>query len=112
VAIELGRELAERARQRLSAFPAVEVVNADFEEWRAEDGSFDAAVSFAALHWVDPDVRYTKTAQLLKPGGALAVFNWSDTLSENGDGFFEEVVEDYEVVVPECRHAHRSLPLK
>jgi SAM-dependent methyltransferase len=37
--------------------------------------SFDLIASGAALHWVDPEVRYRKSAQLLRPGGWLAVLD-------------------------------------
>jgi hypothetical protein len=57
--------------------------------------------SFAALHWIDPEVRYSKPARLLRPGGAMAVFDWQDTLAEGGDRFFRDVGADYEGVVPE-----------
>jgi SAM-dependent methyltransferase len=103
VAVELGQELAAATRERTSAFPAVEVANTNFEEWQARDRAFDAVVSFAAIHWIDPDVRYAKAAQLLRPGGALGVFDWEDTVSEDGDDFFVAVEEDYAAVVPEWR---------
>jgi SAM-dependent methyltransferase len=110
VAIEPGKELAARARQRLAAFSAVEVVTAGFEEWQAPDEAFDAVVSFAAIHWVDPDIRYPKTAQLLNPDGAIAVFDWTDTLAHDGDDFFREVVTDYAAVVPEWQVAAPPAP--
>ena len=69
-------------------FPAVDVVRSGFEDWQAGDTSFDAVVSFAAFHWIDPDVRYSKAARLLKPNGVLAVFDWNDTLSDEADPFF------------------------
>lgn len=102
VAVELGEHLAALARQRLAGFPAVEVIRAMFEEWEpAEAADFDAVVSFAAFHWIDPEVRHAKAARLLKPDGALAVFEWQDTLSDDGDPFFVAVLEDYAAVVPD-----------
>ena len=101
VAVELGERLAELARRRLAAFPTAEVVRATFEDWEpAEAADFDAVVSFTAFHWIDPDVRYAKAARLLKPGGALAVFETQDTLTDDGDPFFVAVQEDYSAVEP------------
>jgi hypothetical protein len=45
-------------------------------------------------------VRYAKAARLLKPDGALAVFELQDTLTAAGDPFFAAVQEDYAAVVP------------
>ncbi|HZC29448.1 MAG TPA: class I SAM-dependent methyltransferase, partial [Gaiellaceae bacterium] len=72
VAVELGTGLAAVARRNLAAFPDVEVVNAAFEDWPLPAEPFDAVVAATAFHWIDPDVRLARTAQTLRPGGALA----------------------------------------
>jgi SAM-dependent methyltransferase len=101
VALELGKRLAALAERRLAGFPGVRVVRAAFEDWEPADSGFDAVVSFAAFHWIDPATRYAKAARLVKPDGALAVFEWQDTVTDDGDPFFAAVVEDYAAVVPE-----------
>lgn len=111
VAVEPGQRLAALMRRRVAGFSAVGVVDATFEEWEPpEDAVFDAAVSFAAFHWVDPETRHAKAAQLLKPSGALAVFDWQDTLSDDGDPFFIAVQDDYAAVVPEWERTAPSPP--
>jgi SAM-dependent methyltransferase len=102
IAVELGEHLAALARRRVADFPNVNIVQAPFEEWEPSDtAEFDALVSFAAFHWIDPQVGYAKAARLLKPGGAIAILDWQDTLSDDGDPFFAAVPEDYAAVVPE-----------
>ena len=54
VAVELGAGLAEVARRNLAAFPAVEVVNAAFEQWPLPPAPFDAVVAATSIHWLDP----------------------------------------------------------
>jgi hypothetical protein len=76
-------------------------VQAAFEEWEASPAQFHAVVSFAAFHWIEPGVRCAKAARLLNGDGSLAVFDWQDTRSDDGDDFFLAVEEDYAVVVPE-----------
>ncbi len=99
--VELGEQLAAVARAKLQRFPAVEVINADFETWRPALGGFDAVLAFTAIHWIAPDVRYTKTASLLRDGGMLGVVATEHVLTPGGDDFFLEVQEDYEAVVPD-----------
>jgi SAM-dependent methyltransferase len=111
-AVELGEELAACTRARLAAFPAVEVVTTSFEDWRPESTGFDAVVSFAAFHWLDPEVRFSKAASLLAEGGALAVFDWEDTLSDEGDDFFVAVEDDYAAVVPEWKTSPPRAPTR
>jgi SAM-dependent methyltransferase len=99
--VELGARLAEVARARLAAFPAVGIVVADFEQWEPERADFDAVAAFTAFHWIAHDVRYTKTARLLRPGGALALVSSEHVLAEGADDdFWVEVQADYDAVVP------------
>jgi SAM-dependent methyltransferase len=99
--VELGPQLAAFARRRLSAFPAVEVINADFETWDPPDDAYDAVVAFTAFHWIDPALRYEKSASLLRENGALALVGSLHVLPPDGDQFFVEVQADYEAVVPD-----------
>lgn len=99
--VELGEQLAAVARAKLLRFPAVEVVNADFETWQPERGGFDAVLAFTAIHWIAPDVRYTKAASLLRDHGMLGVVATEHVLPPNGDDFFLDVQEDYEAIVPD-----------
>ena len=96
-AVELGPALAELARRNV---PGAEIVTADFETWEPECADFDAIVSFTAFHWIDPEVRYAKSARLLREHGLLAVVETAHVLVEGGDPFWAEVVEDYDAVVP------------
>lgn len=101
VCVELGERLAAAARAKLEPFERVHVVSAPFETWEPpDDRLFDGVVSFTAFHWVDPDVRYSKPARLLREGGALSVVDTRHVLPEGGDPFFAEVQEDYEAVEP------------
>lgn len=99
VGVELGEGLAGVARRKLASFPNVEIVAVPFERWET-DGRFDAVVAFTAFHWVDPEVRYEKTARLLRDGGALAVVDTRHVLPDGGDTFWEEVQADYDAVAP------------
>jgi SAM-dependent methyltransferase len=110
VALEPGAHLAALARQRLADFPNVDVVQTTFEDWQPAAVAFDAVVSFAAFHWVDPETRYGKAAGLLTPDGALAVLEWQDTLSGDGDPFFVAMLEDYAAVVPEWKLTRAAPP--
>jgi hypothetical protein len=61
----------------------VTVETTRFEDWAAEDGTFDLVFCAQAWHWLTPDVRYAKTRQMLRRGGTLAVFaNWASSVLE------------------------------
>jgi SAM-dependent methyltransferase len=52
----------------------IEVEVATFEEWDSGGQQFDAVIAGQAWHWVDPVAGAAKAAQVLRPGGRLAVF--------------------------------------
>jgi SAM-dependent methyltransferase len=99
--IELGKGLAALAQRRLARFPNVEIVKSAFETWEAPNRQFDAVVAFTAFHWIDPDVRYTKSARLLRDGGFLATVRTKHVLPDGGDPFFADVQEDYRAITPD-----------
>jgi SAM-dependent methyltransferase len=96
--VELSGALAERARRKLASFPRAEIEVGDFEMWEPRVGGFDAVVAFTAFHWIAPELRYAKPAQLLRSGGALAVVHTHHV--RNDDPFWLTSQEDYDLVVP------------
>lgn len=100
VSVELGARLAGAAKRNLAEFPAVAIVNANFETWEPDEGGFDAVVAFTAFHWIDPELRFEKPARLLRDAGVLAVVDTQHVLLPDGDRFFVDVQEDYEAVDP------------
>jgi SAM-dependent methyltransferase len=72
--LEPGARMAALARAALAGFPDVAFAQTTFEDWPLEPASFDLVMAAQSFHWVDPRVRFTKTADALRPGGALAVF--------------------------------------
>lgn len=99
--VELGDQLAAAAQRKLASFPSVDVINANFETWEPKCAEFDAVIAFTSLHWIAPEVRYAKTAELLRERGKLAVVSTQHVLPPDGDPFFIEVQADYEAVVPD-----------
>jgi SAM-dependent methyltransferase len=75
LAIELGPHLAALARRNLKRFPNVHVEASSFEAWPLPSQQFDAVVSASAFHWLDPAVRFSKSAQALHPGGCLTILH-------------------------------------
>src|SRR3954470_2974834 len=74
--VELGAALAAVARRDLAGFSAVEVVQGAFEDWRPAVGEpFDLVFAATAWHWLDPERRFRRAWELLRPGGHLAF--WS-----------------------------------
>ncbi|MDT2004774.1 class I SAM-dependent methyltransferase [Rhodococcus opacus] len=82
----------------------IDVEVATFETWDPADRKFDLLVAGTAWHWIDPVAGAVKAAEVLRPGGLLAVF-WHvfDTPSTVADAFaaaYRRVVPDSPFPVP------------
>jgi ubiquinone/menaquinone biosynthesis C-methylase UbiE len=75
-ALEPGRNLLALARRNLEGAGTVEFVNAQFEDASLPRQRFRAVFSASAFHWVDPKVSWQKTADVLVPGGTLALVQY------------------------------------
>jgi ubiquinone/menaquinone biosynthesis C-methylase UbiE len=75
-ALEPGQNLIALARQNLDGAGAVEFMNARFEDASCPREHFRAVFSASALHWVDPEVSWRKIADVLVPGGTLALIQY------------------------------------
>jgi SAM-dependent methyltransferase len=75
-ALEPGKRLIALARQNLEGAGEVEFVNARLEDASLPLEQFQAVFSASAFHWVDPKVSWQKTADVLVPGGTLALLQY------------------------------------
>jgi len=95
-ALEPGERLATLARQRLGGFPSAVIVTSTLEDFAKPAHLFDAIVAGTSFHWVDPEVRFSRCAALLRPGGAIAVF-WNLWDDQTGAPFsqFADLYTDF-----------------
>jgi SAM-dependent methyltransferase len=91
--VELGATLAAIARSKLTGYPEARVLASSFEDWVVEEGAFDLVVSATAFHWVDPAVRYRKSALALRQGGSLALI-WNTHYPEGSSEGFPKALDD------------------
>ena len=91
--VELGQNMADMLMQKVGQYN-VTVDVGPFEKWHPE-ASFQTPLIYSAtaFHWIDEDVRYHKTHDLLKDGGHLAILFNSAT-----DFKIAEVKQAYELL--------------
>jgi SAM-dependent methyltransferase len=100
--VDPDARLAEFARRS-----GVEVEVSTFEAWEPPGRKFDVVVSGESWHWVDPVAGAAKAADVLRPGGRLAVF-WNT--GQPPAGLAEAFAEVYRRVLPESRVARAPGP--
>src|SRR6185437_4030837 len=65
------------------------------EDWDPSGVKFDGVIAFHAFHWIDPALRYAKSAHILREKGILAVVASKYVVPDDADRFWTEVQEDY-----------------
>ena len=98
LALELGSSMAAKAKEQLSTFRNVEVLNVAFERYDPGGQSFEAVFACNSFHWIDPNVRFAKVVGLLRPGGHLVVLASPWVVPDDAETFWWEVKDDYEAV--------------
>jgi SAM-dependent methyltransferase len=97
--IEIGPGLVAAARRNLADFPAVEIIESDFETWHPAAGDrFDLVFAATAWHWIDPATGYQRAWELLRPAGHLAFWSATHVIPAGGDPFFYEIQDVYEQI--------------
>lgn len=96
--LEPGPHLAAVARAKLADFPAVDVVATSFEAWDAGGTRFGLVFAATSWHWLDPQLRYSKAADLLDPGGSLAVWGATLAFPAGFDPIFTEFQQVYDEI--------------
>jgi SAM-dependent methyltransferase len=74
LAIDPGPEMVRAALEALANFPNVELIEATFEAWPTNKAMFQLIIAAQSWHWVSPEVRFAKAAEVLSHDGSLAVF--------------------------------------
>ncbi|HEX4435427.1 MAG TPA: class I SAM-dependent methyltransferase [Solirubrobacteraceae bacterium] len=75
-AVEPGRRLIARARERLSGAGEVRFLNSRLEDAQLPLAGYSAVFSASAIHWVDPAVSWRKAADALVDGGTFALVSY------------------------------------
>jgi SAM-dependent methyltransferase len=73
VTVEPGAQLLSLAARNLEDAGEVTFVNARFEDAQLPSRHFRAVFAASSFHWIDPEVSWAKVADLLAPGGTLAL---------------------------------------
>lgn len=100
-ALEPGGDLAELTRRNLEGAGAAEILNARFEDVPLPRERFQAVFSASAFHWIDPAVGWRKAADVLVPGGTLALIQYFGLADRRSEEDQEAVLGAIRKVAPE-----------
>ena len=106
-AIELGEHLYRKMNEKYGKLPNFNIVNDDFITHDFGDRKFDMIYSAATIQWIPEEVAFSKTYELLKPGGILAMMLTSSEYRTNNEPLYEKIQALYDKYYkPEIPYTH------
>ncbi len=108
-AIELGEHLFQFMNRKYGSRPNFHIVNDDFITHDFESQQFDLIYSAATIQWIPEEIAFTKTLDLLKPGGTLAMMLTKGDYRTPNEALYQKIQEVYSKYFhPETEYAHGS----
>ncbi len=108
-AIELGEHLFAMMKQKYGHLPNFHIVNDDFITHDFGDQTFDMIYSAATIQWIPEQVAFSKTFDLLRPGGTLAMMLTKSDYKTPNETLYAEIQKLYDKYYkPETPYTHGS----
>ncbi len=76
--IEPSEAACQLAKQNCASYPKVKIENTTFEEWELQAERFNAVLAATSIHWITPEIVYSKAATALQNYGYLILL-WNMT---------------------------------
>lgn len=110
-AIELGENLYDMMLRKYGNKPNFSIINGDFITHSFGEEQFDMIYSAATIQWIPPEIAFSKTFQLLKPGGTLAMMLTRDDYRTPNETLYHQIQKVYtDFFKPEFEYTHHSFP--
>lgn len=94
-AIELGEHLAEMMIRKYGEYPNFSIVNDDFITHDFGGQKFDMIYSAATIQWIPEEIAFSKTFDLLKPGGTLAMMLTRGDYKTPNEALYDKIQQVY-----------------
>lgn len=108
-AIELGENLYEMMKRKYGNYPNFNIVNDDFITYDFGDQKFDMIYSAATIQWIPEEIAFSKTFDLLNPGGTLAMMITKSDYKTGNEELYNKIQQVYsEYFKPETEYKHGS----
>jgi len=108
-AIELGGNLYEMMKRKYGQYPNFSIVNDDFITHDFGNQKFDMIYSAATIQWIPEEIAFSKTFDLLKPGGTLAMMLTRSDYRASNEALYQKIQQVYsEYFKPDTAYRHGS----
>ncbi|HUA07616.1 MAG TPA: class I SAM-dependent methyltransferase [Solirubrobacteraceae bacterium] len=100
-AVDPGANMIRLAERRVGVGATVRFHRGQFEEVALEARSFAAVFSATAFHWIDPEIGWARAADLLAPGGILALLQYCDVHDASTVDDWHALIDALAAVAPD-----------
>lgn len=108
-AIELGANLVETMQRKYGHYPNFSIVHDDFITHDFGEQKFDMIYSAATIQWIPEEIAFSKTFDLLKPGGTLAMMLTRGDYRTSNEALYQQIQKVYaEYFKPEAAYQNGS----
>ncbi len=108
-AIELGEHLYAKMQEKYNQFSNFHIVNDDFITCDFGQQRFDLIYSAATIQWIPEEIAFSKTYELLKPGGVLAMMLTRADYKTPNEDLYAKIQRLYDQYYkPETPYTHGS----
>ena len=106
-AIELGEHLFEKMKEKYGRYANFHIVNADFITHDFGAAKFDMIYSAATIQWIPEEIAFSKTFDLLRPGGTLAMMLTRGDYRTPNEALYQKIQQVYDAYFkPETPYRH------
>ncbi|MBO4879187.1 MAG: methyltransferase domain-containing protein [Clostridia bacterium] len=108
-AIELGEHLYAKMNEKYGRSSNFRIVNDDFITYDFGEQRFDVIYSAATIQWIPEEIAFSKTFELLKPGGVLAMMLTRADYKTPNEALYAKIQSLYDrYFKPEIPYTHHG----
>lgn len=108
-AIELGEHLCAKMREKYGGRQNFSIACDDFITHDFGSRRFDLIYSAATIQWIPEDIAFSKTYELLVPGGTLAMMLTRSEYRSTDEALYQDIQKVYDAYFkPETAYPHAS----
>jgi SAM-dependent methyltransferase len=100
-AVDPGANMIRLAERRVGEEAAVRFHHGRFEEVALPQRAFAAVFSATAFHWIEPSVGWARAAELLAPGGLLALLQYCDVHDASTADDWQALIDALATIAPD-----------
>ncbi len=108
-AIELGEHLYEKMKEKYGSRKNFSIINDDFITHDFGREKYDLIYSAATIQWIPEEIAFSKTYDLLLPGGTLAMMLTRADYKSPNEALYNRIQKVYDAYFkPEIEYMHGS----